>query len=384
MLDSKKDAFQLDPSVTYLNCAYMSPQLIRVTETGIQMLSRKSRPYEISADDFFGPVTQLKNRFARLVNIADPDRIALIPSVSYGIANVANNVQLEKGQKIVMVEEQFPSNYYSWKRLAGRYGGHVQMVQKDSAHQWNQAILDAIDENTRLVALAHVHWADGTLFDLKAIRKKTRQVGALLIIDGTQSVGALPFDVAEIQPDALICAGYKWLMGPYSLGLAYYGEYFDRGVPIEENWINRKHSENFSGLVNYEDEYHPKAWRYSVGEHSNFLLVPMLSTAIDQLLEWRPENIQAYCSELWNYILPGLQELGCKVETAKWRGAHLAGIGLDDSFDKKKLNGILRQNRVYVSLRGHSIRVSPHLYNDKEDMESLLDCFKQSKKISVY
>lgn len=79
-----------------------------------------------------------------------------------------------------------------------------------------QRLKAAIDEHTALVTLGHVHWADGTLFDLKAIRRKTAEAGTWLVVDGTQSVGALPFDVQEIQPDALICAGYKWLMGPYS------------------------------------------------------------------------------------------------------------------------------------------------------------------------
>ena len=85
-----------------------------------------------------------------------------------------------------------------------------------------------------------VHWADGTIFDMKKIRKKTSENNALLIIDGTQSIGSMPFNLNEIQPDALVCAGYKWLMGPYGSGLAYYGKYFDDGKPIEESWINRK------------------------------------------------------------------------------------------------------------------------------------------------
>ena len=96
---------------------------------------------------------------------------------------------------------------------------------------WNQAILDSIDEKTALIALPELHWADGTRFDLKNISKKGHSYGARLIIDGTQSIGASPFDVMDIRPDALICAGYKWLTGPYSLGLAYFGPIFDNGTP---------------------------------------------------------------------------------------------------------------------------------------------------------
>ena len=91
-----------------------------------------------------------------------------------------------------------------------------------------------------------------------ALRQRTHEVGAQLVIDGTQSVGALPINVQELQPDALICAGYKWLMGPYSIALAYYGPYFDQGEPLEEGWINRYGSEDFTNLVQYQDRYQPR------------------------------------------------------------------------------------------------------------------------------
>ena len=136
-----------------------------------------------------------------------------------------------------------------------------------------------------------VHWADGTIFDLEKIRKKTKEVGALLIIDGTQSVGAMPFDVNKIKPDALVCAAYKWLMGPYGSAFCYYGEAFDNGFPIEESWINRKNSEDFSQLINYQEDYSEGARRYNVGQQSNFINVAMLTAAINQLNSWGVDNI---------------------------------------------------------------------------------------------
>ena len=183
--------------------------------------------------------------------------------------------------------EQFPSNYYPWKKLVEEQDGFLKMVEapqsfEDRAKVWNQRLLDSIDENTAVVSLGNVHWADGTLIDLKAVRQKTEKYGALMIVDGTQSVGALPFDIETIKPDALICAGYKWLLGPYGTAMAYYGPTFDNGSPIEENWINRLNSEDFQGLVIYQDQYKPKAARYSVGQNSNFFLVPMLSKAIEK------------------------------------------------------------------------------------------------------
>ena len=159
-------------------------------------------------------------------------------------------------------------------------------------------VLEAIDEETVGVAIGHVHWADGTLFKLDEIRQRLNDVDGFLFVDGTQSVGALPFDLETIKPDVLVCAGYKWLMGPYSIGLAYYNERFDKGEPLENNWINRYDSENFRGLVNYQDKYREAAYRYNVGEQSNFILLPMLNAAVKQVLKWGPESIQSYCMEL--------------------------------------------------------------------------------------
>ncbi len=122
---------------------------------------------------------------------------------------------------------------------------------------WNSRIIEAIDADTALVALPHVHWTDGTQFDLVEIGRRAREVGAALVVDGTQSVGALPFDVQIVQPDALICSAYKWLLGPYSIALGYFGSRFDNGVPLEETWLGRLGSEDFTKLINYQSQYHP-------------------------------------------------------------------------------------------------------------------------------
>jgi selenocysteine lyase/cysteine desulfurase len=224
--------------------------LSRRKKVGIQNLRRKRNPSTILAEDFFTEGEILRDEFARLINVNNPKRIAIVPSVSYGIANVALNLKIGRGEKIIVAAEQFPSNYYPWQRLCSESGATIDVVQppkelSQRARNGMKKILAAIDKNTKAVALGNVHWADGTLFQLEEIRKRTKDVGALLIIDGTQSVGVLPFDVEKIQPDALVCAGYKWLLGPYSIGVAYYGEYFDEGKPIEESWLNRLESEIF-------------------------------------------------------------------------------------------------------------------------------------------
>lgn len=381
MLPCQKHLFDLPDDIHYLNGAYMSPQLRSVEAIGKERLSIKNRPYLLGIDDFFQSIQDVKAAFAQLVNITDPNRVAIIPSVSYGIANAARNIPLKKGQKIILVEEQFPSNYYTWEKLARQNEALLEVIQApiDNTHRtqgWNEAILAQIDTQTAVVAIGNVHWADGTLFDLLCIRQRTRDVGALLIVDGTQSVGALPFDVGQIQPDALICAGYKWLLGPYSFGLAYYGATFDGGDPIEENWINRLHSENFQNLVRYQSEYRPMAGRFSVGEQSNFILAPMQLTAIQQLLHWGVAPIQDYCRSLLSEPLQELQNRGCTCAPEAQRAHHLVGIRLPSHFDLEKLKAEAQKKQVFISYRGNAIRLSPNVYNTAEDMAAFLDCFE--------
>ena len=236
---------------------------------------------------------------------------------------------------------------------------------------WNEKILSAIDNNTKAVAIGNVHWADGTLFNLEQIRKRTRDVGALLIIDGTQSVGALPFDIKKIQPDALVCAGYKWLLGPYSIGVAYYGEYFDEGKPIEESWLNRMDSEDFSALVNYQASYQGGALRYDVGEHSNFVLVPMLTRSIKQLNQWGVANAQEYIKSISQPAIESLKEKGYWIEDEGYRGGHLFGIRML-KHEPHKIREVLNRNNIFVSIRGDAIRVAPNVYNDSKDMAKLV------------
>jgi selenocysteine lyase/cysteine desulfurase len=376
MLSLQRSKFSLPKESTYLNCAYMSPLLKSVEKAGMEGIKRKRNPFSITPSDFFTDTEKLRAEFAKLINVSNKKRIALVPSVSYGMANVVKNLRIERGDNIVVAAEQFPSNYYPWHKLCAEQGSNLKaisppLILNGRGKEWNERILNSIDTKTKLVALGHVHWADGTLFQLADIRKRTKEVGALLIIDGTQSVGALPFDVSVIQPDALICGGYKWLMGAYSLGYAYYSEYFDQGKPVEENWINRLDSENFSGLVNYQNEYQPGALRYEVGEHSNFILVPMGIAALKQINQWKPKNIQHYCAKISNEAIAKLRERGFWIEDEKYRGMHLFGIRLPERIDQEKLKLRLKRNKISVSFRGDAIRVSPNVYNTEAELTRL-------------
>ena len=377
MLSDQRHLFSLPESVHYLNCAYMGPLPKRTEEAGIEGLRRKSVPTGILQEDFFAPVEALRELAGRLVN-ASPERVALIPAVSYGVAIAAHNLPLSAGRNIVSPAEEFPSNLHFWRERCAEDGAELRQVPRPADVQqagaaWNEAVLAAIDESTALVSLTAVHWTDGTRFDLERIGARAREVGAMFIVDGTQSVGAAPFDFAALQPDLLLCAGYKWCLGPYQSGFAVLGDRLLAGRPIEMSWAGRKGAEDFANLVNFQEGWRPGARPFDVGEHPNFINVPMLSESIRQILEWGVENIGEYCSGLVDEVRTALEGSEFSLPPPEEHTPHMFGIHVPDGGRLPRILEELKRREIYVSLRGKSVRVSPHLYNTAEDMQALAE-----------
>ncbi len=382
-LDCQRDRFSLPRHVHYLNCAYMAPLSRAAEAAGIDGLRRKVVPTGIHPDDFFAPSDRARRLFAGLVGSQEPERVAIHPGASYGIATAARNLPVEEGQNLVLTGEQFPGNVYAWTRKAREAGAEVRMVgPEDGAGDasrgalWNERLLDAVDEGTAVVAVPHVHWTDGTRFGLAELGRRCRSVGAALVLDVTQSVGALPLDVSEIRPDAVVCAAYKWLLGPYSLAFAWFGPRFDDGEPLEETWIGRDRSEEFQKLVDYQESYQPGAVRYDVAERSNFALLPVALAGLELVTDWRPERVQRYCADLTGGLLEEAVELGFDVEEPRWRGEHLFGLRMPPGLDLGELRDRLSARRVVVSLRGTALRLSPNAYNDEADVTALREVLR--------
>lgn len=376
MLDCQRDRFSLPEDVHYLNGAYMSPLLKSVEEAGIEGIRSKRFPVDIVPRDFFAGADTARTLFAGLIHAADPERVAILPAVSYGIAAAARNTSIHTGQNVVLAEGQFPSNALIWRRLAADRGAEVRTIEtpeqtRGRSRAWTERVLDAIDGDTAAVALAPVHWTDGTRFDLEAIGQRARDSDAAFVIDGTQAVGAMPFDIAEVGPDAVVCAAYKWLLGPYSLAFGWFGPRYDHGTPLEEAWLARVDSDDFRNLVDYRESYRPAAARYDVGGRSNFVLMPMAIAALEQLLEWGVPEMEAYCRALTDGLFETLAEHGFESDEEAGRAAHIFGLRAPGDLDNAALKAELERRDIYVSLRGSAVRVSPNVYNAPEDVEAL-------------
>src|SRR4029453_13984462 len=155
---------------------------------------------------------------------------------------------------------------------------------------WTGVLIDEIDEDAAVVAVPKCNWTDGSLVDFSLVGEGVGEVGAALVIDVIQSIGALPFDVSEVRPDFLIAASYKWLLGPYGVGFMYVDEKHREGRPIKTNWINPQGTEDFPHLGDSQDAFQPGARRFDVGERSNFILLPMAAEALRQLIEGGAET----------------------------------------------------------------------------------------------
>ena len=376
MLPNQKHLFNIPDDITYLNCAYLSPQLRSVTAAGHKSVSSKENPWLLTAPDFFALAEQTRSLFAELIG-AQADDIAFIPAVSYGVSVAANNVAVEENQVIVVLEDQFPSNVYPWRELAREKGVELKTVTRPQDDDWTEALLSYIDESTAVVAVPNCHWTDGSIIDLVKLGQRCNEMNTALVIDATQSLGALPFSVSEVQPDFVIAASYKWLLGPYSLGFMYAKPDYHEGVPLEHNWINRKDSEDFAGLVNYRDDFQNGARRFDVGERSNFALMPMALAALKQIGEWLIPEIADTLSAMTAEIANRATALGLNVAPPHLRAGHLLGIRFPDGVPADLVER-LSHNQIYVSVRGNSIRISPHLYNTANDIDRLFKTLQVS------
>jgi selenocysteine lyase/cysteine desulfurase len=369
LLTDQRGKFEVDDRIAYFNTANLSPLLHRVREAGEEALARRARPWTISAPDWFADVEELRSRLAELIS-GTGDDVALVPATSYGLAVAARNLTAGPGDRVLVLDEEFPSNYYTWKRFTERTGAELLVVGREPDQDWTDAILEAVDERVAIASVPNVHWTNGALVDLHRVAPALREAGSAFIIDASQSLGAMPLDVRELRPDVVVAVGYKWLLGPFSLGYLYLSPDLHDGEPLEENWILRAGSDDFS-RVDYRDDYLPGARRFDVGQRTSFHLVPVALAAIQQLLDWTVPRVAETLRACTGEIASRAAALGHKTPPADARAPHM--IGIDVGRSAGSVAATLVGANVIASVRGSSVRIAPHLHNNQEDLERLLD-----------
>jgi selenocysteine lyase/cysteine desulfurase len=290
------------------------------------------------------------------------------------MATAAKNINLKKGQSVIILEKQFPSNVYPWQDLAKKSELNLITIKKENGFSLTESILQAIQSDTGLLALPNCHWMDGAYVDLEKVSRKAKSVGALLVLDLSQSLGALPTNIDQIDPDFAVAAGYKWMLGPYGLGYMYIAPRWQNvWEPLENSWLTREKSEDFSQLTEYTSILKSGAKKFDAGEYLMLSLRTMSIAGAKQILSWGVENIQSSIGELTAVIKDYNESKGISVQESV---GHISAIPFGDR-DPRKIKEALAKRNINVSYRDTYIRVSPHLYNTREEIDSLLKCVDQ-------
>jgi len=370
-LADQRAQFEVDGDVAYFNTAALSPLLRSVRKAGEDALARRAKPWAISTRDWFSDAEELRSRFARLIN-GSADGVALVPATSYGLAVAARNLKARPGERVLVLDQEFPSGYYTWRRFAERSGAELLVVRRERGQTWTDAIVGAIDDRVAVASVPNVHWTNGAYVDLGRVAAALREAGSAFVIDASQSLGAVPLDVAALRPEAVVTVGYKWLLGPFSLGFLYLDPALHNGEPLEENWIVREGADDFSQLVDYRDEYQPGARRFDVGQRTSFHLTPMALEAIRRLLDWTVPRVGATLRLRTDEIASRAEALGLTILPRQERAPHMLGLDLPAAA-ARRAGAALEKARVVASMRGSSLRISPHLHNNQEDVDRLLN-----------
>lgn len=370
-LHTQRHLFDVPDEVAYFNTAYNSPQLNATRDRLRAGADSKSHPWERKAVDFFAAAETVR-QLASAVFGGDADGYAIVPASSYACSTAARAVEpmLTVGDQILVMDEEFPSNFLPWERSARHAGATIETVPTPEEMSWTEAILERLSKRVKVVALGNCHWTNGARIDLNAISSACRSVGATLAIDASQSLGAMPLDLQTVQPDFLFASGYKWLLAPYGFSLLYVSERWRDARPLEEGWMGRENAENFAGLVKYSQTYMAGARRFDVGEKCVPTILPGAIAALEQLKEWGIDAIAGSLAAINERIAGHLEQLGFQLPPVDTRCPHMFGARLPQRYQGNLVAELASRN-IFISQRGNAVRFAPHLHINENDLVRL-------------
>lgn len=375
-ISCQRHLFDIPDDVAYLNCAYYGPMLKSTSERLIEGALSKTRPWNRQTADFFDDAESCRVAAAAALG-GDAECYAIVPSASYALTTVARIMEerLGPGDEILLIDEAFPSNYLPWQRTAEITKAKMRIVPTPPDFAWTTAVLDTISSKTAVVAIPNYHWTNGAHFDLAQISDAVRSVGAALVIDATQSLGAVPLDFDRIRPDFCIAAGYKWLLFPYGLGLFYVDSKWHSARPLEETWQVRRGSDNFADLSDYSHDYQDGARRFDVGEKCAPSLLPGGVDALWQIGLWGVPRIAATLRSINSRIAEAMSDLPYEALPEDLRSPNILGYSIEGHLPDDLLRGLAARN-VYVSVRRSSMRIAPHLHVNDNDIDRLVSAMR--------
>ncbi len=243
MLASQRELFDIPRDICYLNSASYSPLPLRTQEAARAAVGRKGAPWTLDAAFANRQHERARAAAARLIN-AEASDVALISSVSYGVATVGKILAIPAGMRVLVLENDHSSPILEWQTRAAAAGFTIETVRQPPDGDWTSAVLAAIERpgapRLALASISSVHWSDGGLIDIAKVGAALKRQGALFLIDATHAVGVLAMDVKSLDPDFVIFPTYKWLLGPYGRAFIYIAKRHQNGIPLEQTGFGRR------------------------------------------------------------------------------------------------------------------------------------------------
>ena len=367
---SEKD-FPTANKFVYLNAAnvalmYSGAEQI-ITEWIADVAQNGSNNFDDHAEE--NVFKDLHRAAAHLIN-ATTDDIAAGSSATELLCSLAWAVFPEKDQNVVSTEIVFPSTVYPWQRVANSTGCEIRLAKEKSNFMHTDDIIALIDQHTAVVCISHVEYGNGQTFDLQLLAEAAQDRDALLVVDATQSAGAIPIDIQACPVDALISGSYKWLCGPFGAAFMYVAPHLSE--KLEPGLVGFRSHENMWELDASRIDYPQAAQKFEFSTMA-FGCAVGLTRAIDFLNEVGVEKIFQYNRQLADVLISGLRSRTAVITSPLDDGNRSSIVtAYFEKIDSKEIITGLKAAQVFVSSRAGAIRFSPHLYNTAEDIDNTL------------
>jgi selenocysteine lyase/cysteine desulfurase len=371
MLASQRALFEMPRHICYLNSASWSPLPLRTLEAGRAAVGRKATPWTLDTGFANAQHERARAAAARLIH-ADPADIALIPSISYGVATAAKILNVARGTRVIVLQDDHSSPVLEWRTRADAQGFTVDTVRRPADGDWTTAVLAAVERTgappVGLASISSVHWSDGGLIDVEKIGATLRRQGAAFLIDATQSAGVLTIDVRRLEPDFVIFPTYKWLLGPYGRAFLYVARRHQGGTPLEQTASGRRNVRAENDVYFTDVNYLKDARRFDMGERDHLISMEMASIGMEMVAEWGAPDIAERLLTLTQRIADGLRSAGIGVPDPRFRAPHILSISFQDGMPAGLVEGLATED-IYVAPRLGRLRISPHVFNDEADCD---------------
>ena len=379
MLPSQRALFDIPVSVCYLNAAAVGPLPLAVKAAGETGVARKAQPWAIEPGNAQRQFERARTAAARLIN-AEPDDIALISSISYGIATAGKVLSVTAGTRVLLLQDDHTSPVLEWLTRAEAQGFIVETVQRSDDGDWTAALLAAIGRQgappVGLASISSVHWADGGAIDLTRVGAALKAQGAKFVIDATHGAGIMPIDVRALDPDFLVFPTYKWVLGPYGRAFLYVAKRWQNGVPIEQASSGRRAINSEQAPYMRDTAYVANARRYDMGERDHYISLEMASVGMELVASWGSDAIIERLRMLTDRLADGLRNSGVLVSDARVRAPHILSLRFPGGMPEDLVERLAAEG-VYVSPRLGLMRISPHVYNDEADIDHFIETFRR-------